>query len=61
MTDSQYDVPLCHDGHLDVVVEDADGDPVTRTIRIERVHMEEDTAKSSDVHGLDLGPLPLGE
>lgn len=52
---SQYDVPLCHDGHLDVVVEDADGTPVTRRIRIERVHMEEDTAKST--HAGDTGRL----
>ncbi|MFP5309877.1 MAG: Asp-tRNA(Asn)/Glu-tRNA(Gln) amidotransferase subunit GatB [Actinomycetes bacterium] len=53
---SQYDVPLCHDGHLDVVVEDpATGEPVTRTIRIERVHMEEDTAKST--HAGDTGRL----
>ncbi len=52
---SQYDVPLCHDGHLDVVVEDEDGEPVTRRIRIERVHMEEDTAKST--HAGDTGRL----
>src|SRR5437660_2359389 len=43
---SQYDEPLCTDGHLDV---DVDG----RTIRvgIERVHLEEDTGKSLHVGG----------
>ena len=52
---SQYDVPLCHDGHLDVVVDGPDGEPVARRIRIERVHMEEDTAKST--HAGDTGRL----
>ncbi|HSM46043.1 MAG TPA: Asp-tRNA(Asn)/Glu-tRNA(Gln) amidotransferase subunit GatB [Acidimicrobiia bacterium] len=41
---SQFDVPVCHDGYLDVVV---DGE--TRRIRIERAHMEEDTGKSTHV------------
>jgi aspartyl-tRNA(Asn)/glutamyl-tRNA(Gln) amidotransferase subunit B len=41
---SQFDVPVCRDGYLDVVV---DGD--TRRIRIERAHMEEDTGKSIHV------------
>ncbi|HEX7187224.1 MAG TPA: Asp-tRNA(Asn)/Glu-tRNA(Gln) amidotransferase subunit GatB [Actinomycetes bacterium] len=47
---SQYDEPICIDGHLDVEVPTADG---TRTIRveIERVHMEEDTGKSLHVGG----------
>jgi aspartyl-tRNA(Asn)/glutamyl-tRNA(Gln) amidotransferase subunit B len=39
---SQFDVPVCHDGHLDVAV---DGE--TRRIGIERAHMEEDTGKST--------------
>ena len=51
---SQYDIPLCHDGHLDVAVE-VDGETATRVIRIERVHMEEDTAKST--HAGDTGRL----
>jgi aspartyl-tRNA(Asn)/glutamyl-tRNA(Gln) amidotransferase subunit B len=38
---SQYDVPLSHDGHLDVDM----GDYV-RTVGITRVHLEEDTGKS---------------
>lgn len=41
---SQFDVPVCHDGHLDVTV---DGE--TRRIGIERAHMEEDTGKSTHV------------
>ena len=43
---SQYDEPLCIDGHLDVEV---DGE--TYRIEIERVHMEEDTGKSLHVGG----------
>jgi aspartyl-tRNA(Asn)/glutamyl-tRNA(Gln) amidotransferase subunit B len=43
---SQYDEPLCTDGYLDVVV---DGD--MHRIAIERVHLEEDTGKSSHVGG----------
>ena len=47
---SQYDVPLCHDGFLDVVV---DSEP--RRVGIERLHMEEDTGKST--HMGDTGRL----
>ncbi len=43
---SQYDEPLCVDGHLDVEV-----DGQTYRIEIERVHMEEDTGKSLHVGG----------
>lgn len=39
---SQFDVPVCSDGHLDIEV---DGE--TRRIGIERAHMEEDTGKST--------------
>lgn len=62
---SQYDVPLCHDGHLDVLVEEDDGTQVERRIRIERVHMEEDTAKSTHegdtgrLHGADRSLIDL--
>ncbi len=43
---SQYDEPICFDGHLDIEVNG-------RTVRvgIERAHMEEDTGKSSHVGG----------
>jgi aspartyl-tRNA(Asn)/glutamyl-tRNA(Gln) amidotransferase subunit B len=37
---SEYDMPLCRNGHLDIEVEG-----VTRRIRINRVHLEEDTAR----------------
>jgi aspartyl-tRNA(Asn)/glutamyl-tRNA(Gln) amidotransferase subunit B len=39
---SQFDVPVCSDGHLDIEVEGE-----TRRIGIERAHMEEDTGKST--------------
>lgn len=39
---TQYDIPLCHDGHVML-----DG----RKIRIERIHLEEDAGKS--IHGED--------
>ena len=52
---SQYDVPLIHDGHLDVEVELADGTFQTRRVGIERLHMEEDTGKS--LHVGDTGRL----
>jgi aspartyl-tRNA(Asn)/glutamyl-tRNA(Gln) amidotransferase subunit B len=51
---SQYDVPLVHDGWLDVEVVTPEG-PVTRRVRIERLHMEEDTGKS--LHVGDTGRL----
>jgi aspartyl-tRNA(Asn)/glutamyl-tRNA(Gln) amidotransferase subunit B len=41
---SQYDEPLCHDGHVDVDVQGQ-----TYRIGIERVHMEEDTGKNTHV------------
>jgi aspartyl-tRNA(Asn)/glutamyl-tRNA(Gln) amidotransferase subunit B len=43
---SQYDEPLCVDGHLDV---DVDGE--TYRVEIERVHLEEDTGKNLHVGG----------
>ncbi|ORM29161.1 Asp-tRNA(Asn)/Glu-tRNA(Gln) amidotransferase subunit GatB [Williamsia sp. 1135] len=39
---SQYDDPIAHDGHLDVVLDDG----TTWRVDIERAHMEEDTGKS---------------
>ncbi|GAA3750630.1 Asp-tRNA(Asn)/Glu-tRNA(Gln) amidotransferase subunit GatB [Spinactinospora alkalitolerans] len=47
---SQYDEPLCSDGHLDVVVDTPEG-PREFRVEIERVHMEEDTGKTSHVGG----------
>jgi aspartyl-tRNA(Asn)/glutamyl-tRNA(Gln) amidotransferase subunit B len=37
---SEYDMPLCRNGYLDI---EADG--VNRRIRVQRVHLEEDTAR----------------
>ncbi len=48
---SQYDEPLCFDGHIDVEV---DGE--TFVIEIERVHMEEDAGKLTHVGG-DTGRI----
>jgi aspartyl-tRNA(Asn)/glutamyl-tRNA(Gln) amidotransferase subunit B len=47
---SQYDLPICVGGHLDV---DVDG--TTRRIGITRVHMEEDTGKTT--HGSASGRI----
>jgi len=61
---SQYDVPLISDGYLEVEVapgagRDGDGgengEVETRHVRIERLHMEEDTGKS--LHVGDTGRL----
>ncbi len=43
---SQYDVPVAHDGWLEITVDGA-----TRRIGIERAHMEEDTGKSIHLGG----------
>ncbi|MFQ1001430.1 Asp-tRNA(Asn)/Glu-tRNA(Gln) amidotransferase subunit GatB [Modestobacter sp. SSW1-42] len=43
---SQFDEPLCVDGHLDVEVEGR-----TYRVEIERVHLEEDTGKNLHVGG----------
>ncbi len=51
---SQYDVPICVDGHIDV----DDGDAPIR-IGITRVHMEEDTGKS--LHVGDGGRIHAAE
>ena len=56
---SQYDEPICFDGHLDVDVETDEG-VLTFRVGIERAHMEEDTGKTSHqggatgrIHGAD--------
>ena len=51
---SQYDLPVCRDGHLDVTV-----DGTTRRIGIERAHMEEDTGKSTHIG--DTGRIHAAE
>jgi aspartyl-tRNA(Asn)/glutamyl-tRNA(Gln) amidotransferase subunit B len=52
---SQYDLPVCVGGHLDVEL--ADGS--ARTVGITRVHMEEDTGKT--VHGSASGRIHEAE
>ena len=37
---SQFDKPLCYDGHVDITTEDGE-----KTIRIERIHIEDDAGK----------------
>lgn len=45
---SQYDEPICHDGHVDLEV-----DGRIYRVEIERAHMEEDAGKSLHVGGSD--------
>jgi len=46
---SQYDLPVCQNGWLDVEIEGT-----RRRIRVRRVHLEEDTAKGAHVGGASL-------
>ncbi len=48
---SQYDQPIAEDGFLDIDVPQEDGAPVTKRIRIQRLHLEEDAAKL--LHGAE--------
>ena len=43
---SQYDTPICYDGHVDVELEDGEGGNYTRRIGLTRIHIEEDAGKS---------------
>ena len=44
---SQYELPICVGGHLDIVVDGA-----AKRVRLTRIHMEEDTGKNiHDAHG----------
>ena len=53
---SQFDVPICYDGWMDIQPE---GEPEVR-IGITRVHMEEDVARLIHVEkpGMASGPVP---
>ena len=51
---SQYDLPLCIDGHFDVEVDGA-----TTRVGITRVHLEEDTARLTHVTAADGAPASL--
>jgi aspartyl-tRNA(Asn)/glutamyl-tRNA(Gln) amidotransferase subunit B len=46
---SQYELPLCLDGYLDMII---DGDP--RRVRIRRIHLEEDTGKLTHIEAASL-------
>ena len=47
---SQYELPLCEDGWLDIDLDDGS----TKRIRIRRVHLEEDTGRSVHEGGSSL-------
>jgi len=44
---TQYDKPICEDGHLEISV----GEDKSKTIGITRIHMEEDAGKNTHVDG----------
>jgi len=43
---SQYDLPFCQGGHLDIDVERESGEVESRRVRLIRVHLEEDAGKN---------------
>ncbi|HQY93823.1 Asp-tRNA(Asn)/Glu-tRNA(Gln) amidotransferase subunit GatB [Caldilinea sp.] len=47
---SQYELPLCEDGELEIDLEDG----ATKRVRIRRVHLEEDTGRSVHEGGYSL-------
>ena len=51
---SQYDLPLCINGHFDVKV-----DETTTRVGIRRVHLEEDTARLTHITAADGAPASL--
>ena len=51
---SQYELPLCLNGYLDI---EADDSNIAKRIRIRRVHLEEDTGKLTHVNGHSLVDL----
>ena len=51
---SQYDLPLCVNGHFDVEVDGA-----TTRVGVRRVHLEEDTARLTHVTAADGAPASL--
>ncbi len=50
---SQYETPICADGYVEIVMDDASGDgaPTIKRIGLTRIHIEEDAGKS--VHDQD--------
>jgi aspartyl-tRNA(Asn)/glutamyl-tRNA(Gln) amidotransferase subunit B len=52
---SQYELPLCTNGHLDI----DNGDGSTRRVRLTRIHMEEDAGKNIHDAGKDFSLVDL--
>lgn len=48
---TQYDIPLCANGHVMINLAPADAEPRLKKVRIERIHLEEDVGKSLHVEG----------
>jgi len=64
---SQWDRPICADGKLDIEYEDASGTKQQQSVRIQRIHMEEDAGKlvhasetaDARLHGSDYSLVDL--
>jgi len=50
---SQYDKPFCHDGYIEVPISEDFSEMNLKTIRITRVHLEEDTGRLMHPEGVD--------
>lgn len=48
---TQYDLPLCSDGQVCINLAASDEAPRLKTVRIERIHLEEDVGKSLHIEG----------
>jgi aspartyl-tRNA(Asn)/glutamyl-tRNA(Gln) amidotransferase subunit B len=48
---TQYDLPLCTDGHVAINLARSDETPRLKKVRIERIHLEEDVGKSLHIEG----------
>ena len=48
---TQYDLPLCTDGHVMINLAPSDAAPELKKVRIERIHLEEDVGKSLHIEG----------
>jgi len=48
---TQYDLPLCTDGHVMINLAQSNETPRLKKVRIERIHLEEDVGKSLHIEG----------
>ena len=48
---TQYDLPLCTEGHVMINLAPSDAEPRLKKVRIERIHLEEDVGKSLHIEG----------